>query len=174
QALQAAQGGAGNSNSRRENVTNYEVDKTVRVTRNATGTVKRLNAAVVVNHHVSTDAKGKTVSTPLTPTELEQLTALVQQAVGFSKERGDSGRVINAPFRVEAAPKPEDVPLWQRPALQDLLHTLAMPFALALVGLAVVFGMIRPALKAVLPPPATRGTQLDAMVDDALPLPSAA
>ena len=98
----------------------------------------------------------------------------MQQAIGFTKERGDSVRVINAPFRVEAAPKPEDVPLWQRPALQDLLRSLAMPFALALIGLAVVFGMIRPALKAALPPAPTRGTQLDAVVDDALPLPAPA
>jgi flagellar M-ring protein FliF len=172
QALQAASnGGAANNNTRRENVTNYEVDKTVRVTRNATGTVKRLNAAVVVNHHVSTDAKGRTTSTPLSGPEIEQLTALVQQAIGFSKERGDSVRVINAPFRVEAAPKAEDVPLWQRPALQDLLRSLAMPFALVLVGLAVVFGMIRPALKAVLPAAPVKGTQLDAVVDDAMPLP---
>ena len=36
--------------ARRESTTNYEVDKTVRVVRAASGTVKRLNAAVVVNH----------------------------------------------------------------------------------------------------------------------------
>src|SRR5438093_37445 len=126
------------------------------------------------NHRATTDAKGRTTSTPLSAPEIEQLTALVQQAIGFTKERGDSVRVINAPFRVEAAPKPEDVPLWQRPALQDLLRSFAMPFALALIGLAVVFGMIRPALKAALPPAPTRGTQLDAVVDDALPLPAPA
>jgi flagellar M-ring protein FliF len=39
--------------------TNYAVDKTVRVTRNATGTVRRLHAAVVVNHRTNTDPKGK-------------------------------------------------------------------------------------------------------------------
>ena len=44
---------------RRDNVVNYEVDKTVRVTRNASGAVKRLNTAVVVNHRVVTDAKGQ-------------------------------------------------------------------------------------------------------------------
>ena len=173
QALQAANSGGANASSRRENVTNYEVDKTVRVTRNATGSVKRLNAAVVVNHRVTTDAKGRTTSTPLSAPEIEQLTALVQQAIGFNKERGDSVRVINAPFRVEAAPKADDVPLWQRPGVQDLLRSLAMPFALALIGLAVVFGMIRPALKAALPPAPSKGTQLDAVVDDSAPMPLA-
>jgi flagellar M-ring protein FliF len=103
QPLQTAQGGAGgNANSRRDAVTNYEVDKTVRVTRNATGMVRRLNAAVVVNHKSSTDAKGKTTSQPLAPEEMEKLTALVQESIGFSQQRGDSVKVINAPCKVEA------------------------------------------------------------------------
>ena len=173
QPLQAANAGNASVSSRRDNVTNYEVDKTVRVTRNAMGTVKRLNAAVVVNHRINTDAKGRTTSTPLSGPEIEQLTALVQEAIGFNKERGDSVRVINAPFRVEATPKPEDLPLWQRPDMQDLLRSLAMPFALALIGLAVVFGMIRPALKVAQQPAPTKGTQLDAVVDDPTPLPMA-
>ena len=77
QPLQTAQGGAGNNNSRRDAVTNFEVSKTVRVTRNATGTVKRLNAAVVVNHRSVTDDKGKTTQVALSPEEIEKLTALV-------------------------------------------------------------------------------------------------
>ena len=43
--LQAAQGGYGGGSLKRDAVTQYEVDKTVRVTRNASGTLKRLNAA---------------------------------------------------------------------------------------------------------------------------------
>ncbi len=148
QALQAAQGGVGGGNSRRDAVTQYEVDKTVRVTRNATGTLKRLNAAVVVNHRVTTDAKGKTTSTPLTGEEMEKITALVQESLGFNKERGDSLKVINAPFRIEPPPKVEEIPLHQQPWLLDLLRAAAAPFALALVALVVVFKLIRPALNA--------------------------
>jgi flagellar M-ring protein FliF len=72
------------------------------VTRNATGSVRRLNAAVVVNHRSSTDAKGKPTDRAAVDEEIDKLTALVQQGIGFSKERGDSVRVVNAPFRVEA------------------------------------------------------------------------
>jgi flagellar M-ring protein FliF len=54
----ARRGGAA-GNSRREAETNYAVDKMVRMTRNATGTVRRLHAAVVVNHRSNTDPKGK-------------------------------------------------------------------------------------------------------------------
>ncbi len=170
--LQPAQngGGAGANGSHRESTTNYEVDRTVRVVRNGTGMVRRLNAAVIVNHKVSTDAKGKVTSTPLPQEELDKLTALVQEAIGYNKERGDSVKVINAPFRAEPPSKPDDVPFWKQPWLLDLLRAGAVPAALALVGLAVVFGLVKPAVMAAMakPPVAddAKGQQLDAVVDD--------
>ncbi len=104
QPLQAAPlAGATGSGGRREAVTNYEVDKTVRVTRNASGTVKRVNAAVVVNHGQTVDAKGKKTAVPLTSDEIDKLTALVKESIGFKQERGDSVKVINAPFKIETA-----------------------------------------------------------------------
>lgn len=174
QALQGAQGGTGNANTRRESTTNYEVDKTQRTTRAATGTVRRLSAAVVVNHRITTDAKGKTVSTPLTAEELEKLTTLVQQGMGFNQERGDTVRVINVPFRTEPAPKVEEVPTWQQPWLQDLIRSAAMPTALAFVALLIVLTTIRPALKSLMAPPepAAPGSRLNAVVDDADLLPA--
>lgn len=167
QALQGAQAGAGN-NSRRESTANYELDRTQRTTRNATGTIKRLSAAVVVNHRQSTDARGRQTSTPLTPQELENLTALVQQGVGFSADRGDTVRVINAPFRAEPAPEAEEIPLWRQPWLLDMLRAAAMPGALAFVALLIVLTTIRPALKTLLapPPPPPPGTNLDTVIDD--------
>ena len=66
------QGGVG-ANGRRDATTNFEVDKTVRVTRAATGTVKRLNAAVVVNHKSVTDDKGVVTQKPLTDEEVNQI-----------------------------------------------------------------------------------------------------
>jgi len=170
--LQAAAGGAGNASMRRDNVVNYEVDKTVRVTRHASGMVKRLNAAVVVNHRVVTDAKGKTTSTPLSSDEVEKLTALVHETIGFSKERGDSVKLINVPFRVEALPKADAVPVWQQPWLLDLVRAAAVPAALVLVALLVVSGVIRPAFKAAAGP--VVGGQLNAVVADTPQLPPSA
>jgi flagellar M-ring protein FliF len=145
------------------------VDKTVRVTRNATGTLRKLNAAVVVNHRSSTDAKGKTTSTPLSAEELEKITALVQESLGFNKERGDSVKVINAPFRVLPPPKVEEIPIHQQPWLLELLRAAAAPLALALVALVVVFKLIRPALNAALPAESkTVGGKLDVVADNAV------
>jgi flagellar M-ring protein FliF len=151
-------------------VTNYEVDKTERVTRNATGSVKRLNAAVVVNHRTVTDAKGKTTTVALTPEELEKLNVLVRETIGFRQDRGDSVKVINAPFKVEAVAA-DTTPLWKQPQVVDLLRAAAVPAALAIVALAVVFGLIRPALRTVKAEQDARGKKLDAMVADEEVLP---
>ena len=176
QPLQAALGGGANSSGRRDATTNYEVDKTVRVTRNASGSIKRLNAAVVVNHRSVTDAKGKTTQVPLTSDELEKLTALVRESIGFKQERGDSVKVINTPFRVETV-TPVELPLWKQPELIDMLRAAAVPAALALVALLLFFGMVKPALKAALAPlplpaPGAPGSKLNAVVDDLQSLPA--
>jgi len=170
QAMAGAQGGAAGANARREAATRYEVDKTTTVTRNAVGTVRRLSAAVVVNHRTTNDAKGKPNTAALPEKEIEQLTALVQQGIGFNSERGDVVKVINAPFRVEVHPAAEDIPVWKQPWLIDLLKTAAAPLALALVALTVIFKLIRPALTAMFAPPPPPpepevGSQLDEVVE---------
>ncbi len=166
QALQAANGaGAGNTQMRREAVTNYEVDKTVRVTRNATGTVKRLSAAVVVNHRSQTDARGRTTQVPLSEEELTKLTTLVRESMGFSTDRGDSLQVINAPFQAPKVETPEEVPLWKQPEMLDLLRQFAIPGALTLLAVLLILGVVRPALKAAATPPAAPPKMVDAVVD---------
>lgn len=172
QQLQPAQGGAGSNSSRREAVTNYEIDKTVRVTRNAVGSVRRLNAAVVINHRSVTDAKGKTSTQPLPQAELDKLTELVREAVGYSQERGDSIKLVSAPFVIEKTETVE-VPLWREPWFTDLLRTAAVPLALVVVALIAVFGFIRPALLAARPPEPEPEAQLNAVVDEANELPIA-
>jgi flagellar M-ring protein FliF len=174
QPLQAGQAGGAGGNSRRDATTNYEVDKTVRVTRNATGNVRRLNAAVVVNYRSNTDAKGKTSTVALAPDEIEKLTTLVRESIGFKQDRGDSVKVINAPFKVTPVEK-IDTPLWKQPETLDLLRTALVPLGLSLVALLVFFGIVRPALKAALPPPPKEepGAKLNAVVDDPQSLPGA-
>ncbi len=175
QAQRGAQvAGAAGANNRREAETRYEVDKKVSVTRQASGVVRRLNAAVVINHRSAKDAKGKPITTPLAAEEVAKLTALVEQGIGFNKERGDSVRVINAPFHNETAAPVETLPWWRDPWVQELARQAAMPTALALVGLVLVLGVLRPALKpAFTPAAATRdaGSRINEVVadDNALP-----
>ncbi len=176
--LQAAQTGLTANGARRESTINYELGKTVETKRAATGEIRRVNVAVLVNHRSTLDAKtGKPGSAPLPAEEMDKLTALVQEAVGFKKERGDSVRVVNIPFRAEPKTEPEVLPVWKQPWLVDLLKVGGLPGALTLVALMLLFGVVRPALRPDPPPPAPAAPEnaLNAVVDDteALPGPDA-
>ena len=156
---------------KRESTINYEVDKTIRVVRASTGQVKRLSAAVVVNHQPSTDDKGVVTSVALTAEQIEKMTALVRETIGFSQERGDSVNLMNAPFAVQKAPQ-SDLPLWQQPEMHDLARSLAWPIGVVLLVALLLFGLVRPGLKAMAKPPPEpeadleESAQLDALVAD--------
>ena len=59
--------------------------------------------------------------------------------------------------------EPTDTPLLQQPEVVDLLHTLAVPGAMTVLALIVIFGAIRPAIKAV---EKAAPRQLEAVVGD--------
>jgi flagellar M-ring protein FliF len=154
------------ANSRRESIINYEVDKTVKVVKAGTGVIKRLSAAVVVNHKVATDEKGRTTSTPLSEQQLEKMTALVRETIGFSQDRGDSVNLMNAPFAQEKITVSE-LPIWKQPEMQDLARSFAWPLGTLLFAVLVLLGVIKPALKALARAPQNkRSNQLNAMVAD--------
>lgn len=167
QSLAQAQGqAAAQVSSRKESVINYEVDKTVRVVRAARGAIRRLSAAVVVNQRTQADARGNVAPVPLTQQQVDQMTALVRESIGFNVDRGDSVNLMNAPFVVDAKAD-ESLAFWQQPAVQELARDLAWPVGAVLLALLVLFGVVRPVLKAMQAPPAP---QLNALLDDNLEL----
>lgn len=156
QALSTGGAQGAPSNGRREAVTNYEVDKTVRVTRAASGTVRRLTAAVVVNHRKTVGTNNKVTWTALQPAEIENVNALVREAMGFSKDRGDSLNVVNAPFSREEPAKEVELPLWKQPDMIDMARDAARYLGLFLLALFVFFTAVRPSLRALTAPPPVR------------------
>ena len=184
QAVQAAkQGGANGGNGangangaggaaamRRDATTNYEVDRTVRVTRNATGAIRRLSAAVVVNHRQTVDADGKPQLTPLTEAEIEQITTLVRESIGASKDRGDSVNVVSAAFNLEEAPKAAEIQWWREPDTLSIAKEVGKHAALILIGLVTIFGVIRPALKQI-PAAAPAGGRVNETIAGEVTLP---
>ena len=136
---------------KRESVTNYEVDKTVRVVRGGSGSIKRLSAAVVVNHAVSADDKGKPTTKALSDQQIEQMTALVRESIGFNKDRGDSVNLMNAPFLVDV-PVVDNTPLWKQPETLEMARSLAWPVGSLLLAAIVILGLVRPGLKAMAEP----------------------
>jgi flagellar M-ring protein FliF len=87
---------------------NYELDRSVRHVKSATGTVERLSVAVVINERQPTqqpkNENGEApaaVANPFTPEEVERMQSLVRSVVGFNEARGDVVTVIPARFELE-------------------------------------------------------------------------
>ncbi|MBC7603494.1 MAG: flagellar M-ring protein FliF [Ramlibacter sp.] len=159
----------GNAGSKRDAQTNYEVDKTVKVVRNASGNVKRLSAAVIVNHYAGASTDGKPVTAkPLSTAQMDQINALVREAIGFSKDRGDSVQVVNAPFSATLMAAPAELPLWKQPEMIDLARSFAPWLALPVVALIIILGLVRPAMRAVRV--TQRPSLLNATLQDAIAL----
>lgn len=80
-------------NARNDSTVNYEVDRTISHVKGPLGQLNRLSVAVVVNYR-DTDKDKQ----PLDQAELDKISDLVKQAVGYSAERGDSLSVVNGQF----------------------------------------------------------------------------
>lgn len=107
--------------------TNYDLDKTVSHTQLPVGTVKRLSVSVLVNDQTR---GGKPA--PLTSAQLGQIKQLVENAIGFSSQRGDKVSVINLPFTAAQKEAEKTLPWWRQAWLWDGVRQAA-PYAIALV-----------------------------------------
>ncbi len=145
----------GSNRTSRRSTKNYELDKTISHTRNRAGSVKRLSVAVVLDNKVAAvqgakTGEGAVKRVPYTQQELDRLTTLVRQTVGFSVLRGDSVNVINVPFtKVEFEPLPE-TPIYEEAWVWDIAKQLLGGLAV----LFVIFGVLKPVMKnlAIAPP----------------------
>ena len=140
---------------------NFEMDRTMQHTRQPAGRVRRVTAAVLVDHVPRTGENGKVVMTALDAATLARIEALVKEAVGFDAARGDSVSVMNAPF-VRETDKPEAVPFWESPWLHNpLLRDIARYGLGALVVIALLFGVLRPAMRQIIHPTGRPKAQAD-------------
>jgi flagellar M-ring protein FliF len=149
----AGQNTPGAVNGKKESVVNYEIDKTIRHQKNPTGVIRRLSAAVVVNHRRATGADGKVTLTALTKEQMDQLNALTREAMGFTKDRGDSLNVANAAFNTEELPPAAEVPLWRNPEYLSLAKEGGKALGALLAIFYVLFGIVRPLVRQVSAPP---------------------
>jgi len=170
--------------TRRDAVTNFEIDKDVVHTRTGSGQIRRLTAAVVVNHRLVAGADGSVNAQPIAAAEMQKLEALVREAMGFSAPRGDSLNVVNAAFSHNGRPVASEAPWWERSEFVTLAKEVGKALLFLLLALLVVFGILRPAMRAAnqkkleaeTPALAAAGPSaaLEAEPVDALPLPSSA
>ncbi len=140
----AGQDGGVPTNIRSQKTRNYEVDRTISYTRQQQGRLKRLTVAVAIDDIRTINPEtGAVTFTPWSEAELERLTLLVRNAVGYSAARGDSVNVINTPFApvvVEPFAEPQ---IWEQDWFLDLIwKVLAL-----LLAIIVIFAVIRPTFK---------------------------
>jgi flagellar M-ring protein FliF len=139
--------GAGSDNSSSKSTTrNYEIDRTLAYTRQPAGKLKRLTVAVLIDNMRATDKEGKVKETALTAQQLEHVTQLVKDAVGFDEARGDNVNVVNASFAAEpTAPEGEleSPAFWESPLFLNGAKLLAGLAVLLVLVLSVLRPMVR-------------------------------
>ncbi|WP_165856683.1 flagellar basal-body MS-ring/collar protein FliF [Marinobacter sp. JSM 1782161] len=133
-------------NVRSESTRNYEMDRSVSYIRQEQGKIQRLTVAVAVDDQRIVDPQTGEVSfQPWTEQELQRLTLLIRDAVGYSAARGDSVTVMNTAFAPEQQVVFEEPGFWEQPWFWDLMKQVLA----GLVVLILVLGLLRPTLKSL-------------------------
>jgi len=134
-------------NNREQSTRNFELDRTVSYTKHQQGTLKRLTVAVVVDDKLIKAEDGTETHQPWTANELERLSILVRDSVGYSAVRGDSVNVLNAPFTSGVEVIESDIPVepWWEKWLMPHIKSIAS----VIIILALIFGLLRPVFKSL-------------------------
>jgi len=146
---------------------NYEIDRTVRHVRNATGGVMKVSVAVVVNERPAPlpakDAApnpNAPTSMPYTQQELERMLQLVQGVVGYDQQRGDLVSVVPAKFEPPAAL--ETMPWYMEDAIQTGFKSALLAISFILFMLIVV----KPVMRHLMPEQAAEAAEEQKVLGD--------
>jgi flagellar M-ring protein FliF len=122
---------------------NYEVSRTVETTQPATGQVLKISAAILMRAVPSTaPVEEGAEPPPLLPEELRaDLEKLVQGAIGFNAERGDSITITAQPFM--------DVVMTETPTDWSWVGEASRQLGLIALIAIIALGIIRPLLTRV-------------------------
>jgi flagellar M-ring protein FliF len=152
---------------------NYELDRAVRHTKGAMGTITKIGVGVLINERplppgakVEKNADGSTpTSVPYTPEEIERLNQLVKGAVGFNNDRGDVVTVVGTKF--EPQYDPTVIPWWRDENYQVMVNAGVVGGIFLLILLTVVRPMVRRLLAPEIDPKALAAAAADAATNQA-------
>ena len=124
---------------------NYELDRSIRYSRTAVGTITKLSVAVVINQRVL-NVTGDGTEGEDSAINIDQLSDLVRNSIGFDEARGDQVLVVSSPFmelaQIEEIPTP-----WYENA--SLIFIAKIVGGVIVFALAILF-VVRPALTSLL------------------------
>ncbi len=137
-----------------EETNNYEISRVTKTEVTEAGRVNRISVAVLVDGIYGKNDKGETVYQERSKDQIDRIAALVRSAIGFDQKRGDQVEVVNLKF----AEAPQALPL-PAPSTgllgmmqfnkDDIMYGIELGVML-LLGLVVLFMVIRPLMKRIL------------------------
>jgi flagellar biosynthesis/type III secretory pathway M-ring protein FliF/YscJ len=152
---------------------NYELDRAVRHTKAAMGSITKIGVGVLINERplppgakAEKNADGSTpTSIAYTPEEIERLNQLVKGAVGFNNDRGDVVTVVGTKF--EPQYDPTVIPWWRDENYQVMVNAGVVGGIFLLILLTVVRPMVRRLLAPEIDPKALAAAAADAATTQA-------
>lgn len=150
----ADSGNRGDQSRKTEEIVNYEISRTTKTEVIEAGRVNRISAAVLVDGIYSKNDKGEVAYQPRPKEELDRIATLVRSAIGFDAKRGDQVEVVNLRF-AETTPSPiNEVTGWMSylQFTKDDIMGAAEKGVMALLGMVVLFMVVRPLVRRVITP----------------------
>ncbi len=136
-----------------EETNNYEISRTTKTEVTEAGRVNRISVAVLVDGSYSKNEKGEMVYQDRSKEQLDRIAALVRSAIGFDQKRGDQVEVVNLRFAEAPVVAPLAEPTGLFGMLQftkdDVMYVIELG-VMMLLGLVVLFMVIRPLVKRIL------------------------
>jgi flagellar M-ring protein FliF len=136
-----------------EETNNYEISRTTKTEVTEAGRVNRISVAVLVDGSYSKNEKGDLVYKERNKEELDRIATLVRSAIGFDQKRGDQVEVVNLKFAEAPAVAPIAEPAGFLGMMQftkdDVMYVVELG-VMMLLGLVVLFMVVRPLVKKVL------------------------
>jgi flagellar M-ring protein FliF len=136
-----------------EETNNYEISRTTKTEVTEAGRVNRISVAVLVDGSYTKNDKGEMVYQDRSKEQLDRIAALVRSAIGFDQKRGDQIEVVNLRFAEAPAVAPLAEPTGLLGMLQftkdDVMYVIELG-VMMLLGLVVLFMVIRPLVKRIL------------------------
>jgi flagellar M-ring protein FliF len=136
-----------------EETNNYEISRTTKTEVTEAGRVNRISVAVLVDGSYSKNEKGDLVYKERSKDELDRIATLVRSAIGFEQKRGDQVEVVNLKFAeapaVAAIAEPAGFLGMMQFTKDDVMYIVELG-VMMLLGLVVLFMVVRPLVKKVL------------------------
>jgi flagellar M-ring protein FliF len=136
-----------------EETNNYEISRTTKTEVTEVGKVNRISVAVLVDGAYTKNEKGEMVYQDRSKEQLDRIATLVRSAIGFDQKRGDQVEVVNLRFAEAPSVPPVVEPTGLLGMLQftkdDVMYVIELG-VMMLLGLVVLFMVIRPLVKRIL------------------------